>query len=356
MNLRDIAIERLYSQHIEGQRFKFPDELVAWLGAVQAQDYAGAKWSIGLRLHGTTDKDIENALTEKKIVRTWALRGTLHFVAASDIQWILSVLAPRIIKRNTRRYNELKIDEKTLYHSNKVLKTALDEENQLNRRELLNILEQKGISTEGQRASYMLQRASLDGLICQGVAIGNNPTYMSMDDFPKPRKIKRENALAELAKRYFTSHGPATIQDFVWWSGLLVKDAREGLEIIKSELKKVVIEAKTYWMSPKTSINYVSPKVKLLPGFDEYLLGYRNRSASIEADKVKKMLPPANGIFRSTIIVDGLVSGTWKRTFDNDKVLMAMKYFKTFNPSESEALTGELLRYSNFIGLPVSQV
>ena len=153
MQLKDIALKRIYSQHIKNQKLKHPSELVSWLGAVQAQDYSGAKWSVGLRLSGTTDKNVEQALKDRKLVRTWALRGTLHFVAASDIQWLLSLLAPRIISRNTRRYKELKLDESTLSLSNNILKNALNDDKYLNRRELLDILEQKGISTEGQRAA-----------------------------------------------------------------------------------------------------------------------------------------------------------------------------------------------------------
>ena len=140
MNLKDIAIERLFSQHIENQRFKLPAELVSWLGAVQGQDYAGAKWSIGLRLDGIKDRDVVQALKNKTIVRTWALRGTLHFVAASDIHWLLKLISPRIISKNTRRYQELKLDKKTLSHSNKILQNALNNDNQLTRSELLKIL------------------------------------------------------------------------------------------------------------------------------------------------------------------------------------------------------------------------
>ncbi len=353
MNLKDIAIKRIYSQQIGHLRFKFPDELISWLGAVQGQDYAGAKWSIGLRLPGTTDKDIESALKDKKVVRTWALRGTLHFVAASDIQWLLALLAPRIILKNTRRYKELNLDEKTLSQSNNLLKNALDEDNQLTRRDLLAILEQKGISTEGQRAAYMLQRASLEGFICQTVAIRNNPTYISMDELSKPKKMKREDALAELAKRYFYGHGPATLKDFVWWSGLLVKDARAGLDGIKSKLKKEVIGGQAYWMSTITSNDHVSPKVNLLPSFDEYLLSYRDRSASIDPEQAKKLLAPANGFFSSTIVVDGRVIGTWKRTFSKDKVLMALNPFRTLSAVEEDVLVIEVLRYGEFLGKPV---
>ena len=259
MKLKDIAIERLYSQHIKNQKLKNPSELVNWLGVIQAQDYSGAKWSIGLRLHGITDKDVEQELKDRKLIRTWALRGTLHFVASADINWLLKLIAPRIIVRNNRRYRELKLDEATLSKSNNILKNALKDEKHLNRRELLAILEQKGISTVGQRAAYMLQRASLDGLICQTVTIKIIPSTYQWMNLNKHKALDRNDALVELAKRYFNSHGPATLKDFVWWSGLLVKDARAGLEGIKSTLKKEIIGEQTYWMSHGSSIHMESP-------------------------------------------------------------------------------------------------
>ena len=237
MNLRDIAIERLCSQNIEYHRYKSPSELVAGMGALQAQDYAGAKWSIGLRVPGTTDENVEKTLKNKSIVRTWALRGTLHFVSSSDLHWMLEILSPHIIARNNRRYKQLNLDDETLLKSNDILNDALADGNQLTRTELLDIIQQEGISTEGQRAAYMLQRASLDGLICQSVMKRNNPTYISTKGFTKSKR-GIEEGLKELARRYFNSHGPATLKDFVWWSGLLVKDARTGLDAIKSQLKK----------------------------------------------------------------------------------------------------------------------
>jgi hypothetical protein len=353
MKLKDIAIKRIYSQHIKNQKLKHPSELVSWLGAVQAQDYSGAKWSVGLRLSGTTDKNVEQALKDRKLVRTWALRGTLHFVAASDIRWLLSLLAPRIISRNTRRYKELKLDESTLSMSNNILKSALNDGKYLNRRELLDILKQNGISTEGQRAAYMLQRASLEGIICQTITHMNNPLYISMEELNKSTTLERVEALAELATQYFNGHGPATLEDFVWWSGLLKKDAREGLDNIKSILTSENISEKTYWMSPDSSENFESPTVKLLPGFDEYLLSYRDRSASISTEQIKERLSPTNGIFSSTVIIDGQVVGTWKRKFKKDEVSIKINYFRKFTTSEESALKSEVNSYAEFLDMPI---
>jgi hypothetical protein len=187
----NIAVHRLHSQQLEHTRLEKPIEVVTWLGAVQAQDYAGAKWSIGIRLPDSTDAGIEQAIADNTFFRTWAMRGTLHFVAASDIRWLLALVAPRIIARNARRYSELELDERTLARSNAVLADALQGGRQLNRSDLLGVLEQNSISTQGQRAAYMLQRASLDGLICQGVMRRNDPTYMSLDEsLPETRAME----------------------------------------------------------------------------------------------------------------------------------------------------------------------
>jgi hypothetical protein len=243
---------RLHNQQLLDAMFKEPDQLVSWLGAVQAQDYPGAKWSLGLRLPESTDLLIEKSIRKKEIVRTWLMRGTLHFVAASDVRWMLSLLAPRITARNARRYRELGLDESTLARSNEILDGALQDREELSRTELLKILNKNGISTLGQRAAYILQRASLDGLICQNVTTHHNPTYQSLDFVPESKAMKPKDALRELAKRYFTTRGPAKLQDFVWWSGLRIADARTGLEGIMSNLVPETIDSQTYWRTPST--------------------------------------------------------------------------------------------------------
>lgn len=348
MNLDEIAVERLYNQHIACKKFKSPDELVSWLCAIQAQDFAGAKWSIGLRLPGVSDKDVESALKSGSIVRTWALRGTLHFLSANDFRWIMNLLAPRIIARNARRYSELGLEEKELCESSKILDNALKGGNQLNRRELMAILQDNDISTEGQRAAYILQRASLEGLICQSVLEKNIPVFKSTENLPK-NEMKHEDALIELARRYFTSHGPATLKDYVWWSGLLVKDARYGLNAIKSDLEKVRVKDQTYWKLPSKLLHkFEPPEINLIPGFDDYLLSYRDRSASI-TPKQAKILNSTNGMFHPTILVNGQVKGIWKRYIRGDHVSVEIKVFGKLNGDENEILNSELQRYSEFL-------
>lgn len=353
-NWREIAIQRLYRQQVAQTSFKLPGEVVAWLGAVQGQDYAGAKWSLGLRLPGSTEASIEQAIADKTIVRSWVMRRTLHFVATADIHWLLGLLATRNIANSARRYQELELDGFTLTHSNDILARALQGGKQLTRTELFAILEQNGISTKGQRGVHLLQRASLDGLIVQGVAQRNNPTFISLDELPPPtRVLTRGEALAELALRYFTSRAPATLQDFVWWSGLSNADAKAGLDAIQAQFLKKTMDGQTYWLSNSiTTVQENSAMGYLLPGFDEYLLAYKDRSASLDVPHYKR-LTPTNGMLPATIVIGGRVVGTWKRTFKKDKVIIEANPFTAFSGEENSAFNAAARRYGEYLNLSV---
>lgn len=350
MKPSEIALMRLQNQQLTHPRFKNPEEVISWLGAVQGQDYPGAKWAVGLRLPGSTDADLEQAITQKKILRTGLMRGTLQLVTAEDIHWMLELLSPRIIKSNKRRYQELELDEETLNQSNQILKNALNDGGGLNRSELLNILQKNRISPEGQRAYYILQRASLEGLICQCGVQRNIPIYMSMDSVPQTKILKHDDALAELARRYFTSRGPATLGDFIWWSGLLAADARTGLKAIQSDLTEETIHGQIHWYSDtKPLVEDDDPTAHLLPTFDEYLFGYQDRSAVIGSLAKIKL----SNRYRSTIAINGQIVGTWGRTFKKDKVITEQELFKTLHGKEIDILNQAKLRYGEFLNLKV---
>jgi hypothetical protein len=352
--MKDILAIRLYNQQISQTTFKKPDGLLSHLIAVQGQDYLGAKWSVGLRLPpGSTDTNIEQALLGRTIIRTWAMRGTLHLIAASDIRWILALLSPRIIAGNARRYKELELDEKTLARSNKLLTKALQNNKQLTRTALLDILQQNGISTKGQRAPYMLQRASYDQLICQGVMRGRDPIYFSMDSLPKSKMMEWDEALSELTKRYFMSRGPATLQDFVWWSGLSTTDAKKGLETVKSQLVHENIDGQIYWHALSSMPSEKSQNTYLLPGFDEYLLSYKDRSLIMDIEYMKT-LTPTNGMLSPTIVMNGKVIGTWKRTFKKGSVIIELNPFITLTATENKAIAATAKRYGEYLGMDVT--
>lgn len=351
----DIAHQRLYSQRISTTTFVKPADAVAWLGALQGQDYAGAKWSVGLRLPVSNDAAIEQAIIDKTIVRTWALRGTLHFVAAADLRWLLALLAPRLIASNARRYRELQLDEQMLARSNILLAQALEGGQQLDRPALFAFLEQHGIATQGQRGVYMLQRASLDGLICQGIAVRNTPTFMAIDEtLPQAKTLTQEEAVAELTQRYFTSHGPATLKDFVRWAGLSTVDARTGLAAVTPQLHQTTIDGQTYWMAQQQpTISHVPQPIYLLPGFDEYLLGYNDRRAVLEPQYANRIVPGGNGVFYPTIVSNGRVVGTWQRTFKKEAVVITAQPFTALTAAEEDAFAVAAQKFGAFLGMAV---
>ena len=265
---------------------------------------------------------IEQAFTDGTILRTHILRPTWHFVLPADIRWMLALTAPRIIAASAYYYRTLGLDDTVFSHSNAVLAKALQGGKQLTRPELVSVLQQAGIVTDDlQRFTYIIMRAELDGIICSGGRRGKQFTYALLDErAPQARILDREEALAELAGRYFTSHGPATLQDFVWWSGLTVADARIGLELVTSQLMHEVIDGQTYWRSASMpSAKDLSQTIYLLPNFDEYTVGYTDRSAIFDMSDAEKFDTPGN-VLNPTIVLDGLVVGTWKRTIKKDTV------------------------------------
>src|SRR5438128_282472 len=224
----DIAHRRLHNQHITRRTLETPQALVEWLGAVQAQDFAAAKWALGLRLQGVTDDDIEQAFTDGAILRTHVMRPTWHLVAPEDIRWLLALTAPRVHAVNAHMYRKYEVDGPSLALCRRVLEQALRDHNYLARRELVSLLEQVGITTgDTIRTSLLMMHAELEGVICNGPMRRKQFTYALIEErAPNTLTLTREEALAELASRFFTSHGPATAQDFAWWSGLTVADAR----------------------------------------------------------------------------------------------------------------------------------
>jgi hypothetical protein len=316
MTSRDIAYHRLSNQQIASAKPKTPNELVASLGAMQAQDYLGALWAIGLRSMNSNEADIEKAIGARTIIRTWPMRGTLHFVAPADVRWMLELLTPAVIAASKRRQQQLELDDKTFARCRALFTKVLQGDKQLTRDAMYSSLQHAHISTSSQRGYHILWRLAQEGIICFGARAGKQPTFALLDEWARPtKKLKREEALAELTKRYFSGHGPATLQDFAWWSGLKISEAKAGLEMIESSLRKEADGTKVYWMSTEsTSSPADTPIACLLPGFDEYMLGYNDRSAVLDPRHAQKLIPDNNGRFLSTMVMNGRVVGTWKRT------------------------------------------
>jgi hypothetical protein len=353
MNNSDIANKRLYNQHISRAAFDKPSDVIGWFGAMQGQDYLGALWAIGLRMRHATEADIEQAIADKTIVRTWPMRGTLHFVAAADIRWLLKLMEPRAIARTAFGHRQLELDEATLAKSNKLLVRALKGGKQMTRPELASALERAGIATSNYRLSHILHHASILRLICFGPRRGKQFTFALFDEWvPTDKEIERGEALGELARRYFTSHGPATLSDFIWWSGLTTADARASLEMIKPQFIQEVYGGQTYWFPQTAPIKKDAPsKAYLLPSFDEYTVAYKDRSAVLDP-AYAKLTNMGNGLFKPIVVVDGRIAGIWKREFKKTSLVIEVSLFNPQTKSNQQKIVVAANRYAEFLGIP----
>jgi hypothetical protein len=355
MNQIDIAQQRLHNQQLSQSRFNNPADLVGWLGAVQAQDFAAAKWALGLRLSGSTESSIEQAFTEGSILRTHVMRPTWHFVTPADIRWMLELTAPRVNAFAAYYYRKLELDEVVFQHAKAVIIKALEGDNQLTRDELTTALEQSGIVNNDLRMTHIMMWAELDGLICSGARRGKQHTYALLDErAPQTRSMPREEAVAELVRRYFISHGPATLQDFVWWSGLLVADAKAGIDLVKSQLECEVIDGQSYWFAPTAPVaSSESPVAYLLPNYDEYTVGYGDRRAVYAGDPPNHLDPRGSVLLNYIIVFDSQVIGAWRRTFKKGRVIIELKPFAPLSDIQNEAVQKAAQRYGEFLGLAV---
>jgi hypothetical protein len=353
---RDLTSLRLKNQLIAGSTARTPGEVVQHLGALQAQDYSGALWSIGLRLPHATEADVEKAVAARLIVRTWPMRGTLHFVAAADARWMLALLTPRILAGSVKRQQQLELTPAVFARCEKILVKALTGGKTLIREEVATILQQNGVPMDPRRGYHIPWRLAQEGVLCFGPRRDKQPTFVLLDEWLPPAKIwSREKALAELAQRYFTSHGPATRHDFAWWSGLTAAEARQGIEGASLHLIKATLEGTDYWMAKKQiSLRDSSDEAYFLPGFDEYMLGYQNRGAALPSRHSHKIVPGGNGMFLPTVIDGGQVVGTWKKAATKKVVTLKIKAFVKLTAGQRQALKKPAQRYGEFLRLPCS--
>jgi hypothetical protein len=347
-----IIDQRLSNLHLTRRTLKKPAEIVARLGAVQAQDYAAAKWALGLRSQNATDEDVERAVAEGEILRTHVLRPTWHFVAPADIRWMLALTAPRVRAASAFAYRTLELDHAIFRRSNAALAKALRGGKQLTRAELSSVIRRAGLNTDPLRTIHLLMWAELDGIICSGARRGKQFTYALLDErVLQTRKLERDEALPELARRYFTSRGPATLQDFVWWSGLTMADARAGIEAIEPQLARETVDGRTYWFAGAAPAKGGSGAAYLLPNYDEYVVSYTDRSAIFDSVHAEKLDSRNNPLFQHTILINGRIAGTWKRELKKDAVMIELNPFAPPGKVAKQAMTKAAKRYANFIGL-----
>jgi hypothetical protein len=352
MTVADIRERRLLNQHLASPVFTNPADIVYYMGAIQAQDYAGAKWAIAQRLRGDTDSLIEKAFTDGDIIRTHVMRPTWHFVHPKDIRWMLELTSARVQATASTYHKQFQLDHTVFSACEKAIAKALQGGKQLMREEVANALQQAGVATNEQRFIHIMMQMELIGLVCSGGRQGKQFTYALLDErVPATKTTDRQDALTALTKRYFTSHGPATLQDYVWWSGLTVADVKAGLEMVKHKLLSDTVDGNAYWFNERSDTpEHKTPVAFLLPNYDEYIVSYKDRSAAIESSDINKA-DPRGTIFNHTIIINGRICAIWKRTIGKNKVDIEVIPFKPLSKVNQAAVTSAAKRYAKFLGV-----
>lgn len=345
---------RLNNQLLSGSsRFQAPD-VVARLGAVQAQDYAGARWAIGLRATGLTEADVDRAFNEGTILRTHVLRPTWHFVAPADIRWMLALTGPRVKSSMAYQRRALGLDDHMLRRGTRAIERALRDGGQLTRAELGEALKRAGLEASGQRYTYVIMHAELDGLICSGSRRGKQMTYALLENrVPPARAYDGDEAIAELAERYFSGHGPATPADFAWWSGLTLREARRGIEIAAAGLVASVQGGVTYWDSRAPSVPGGRTRTaRLLPNWDEYVVAYKDRDILVRSDRQLRV--NVGSLLSNTVLIGGRIAGGWRRSLKTDHVAIEIVPGGRWSAAERVQVSRAAEEYGAFLQRPVS--
>jgi DNA glycosylase AlkZ-like len=343
---------RLQNQHLLTSPFKNPVDVVTSLAAIQAQDYYGAKWAIGQRMRHATDGVIEQAFADGRILRLHVMRPTWHFVAPDDIRWLVKLTAPRVKATHSYYFKKSELDDATIKRTNRILTKALLHGKQLTRDELRQEVKRAGVEPgDSERFGRIMFRAELDGVVCSGPRKGNQFTYALVDErVPASRLMERDEALMELSQRYFKTRGPASAQDFAWWSGLTLTDVKRAIDICGPVLKSEVLGDKTYWISDNTnrSRSKATGTSHLLSAYDEYFISYKDRSAAIHPQFDQKGIA-SKLVFDAPLVLDGFCVGGWKRVLAEDEVTIQMTSFVTLKRTDQQALKVAAQRYAKFL-------
>jgi hypothetical protein len=341
-----ILSERLHNQKLSATEFEQPADVVRWMGAVQAQEFHAAKWALALRMREAASATIQAAYDRGEILRTHVMRPTWHFVTPEDIRWLLELTAPRVNLRCGPNYRKYEVDDAVFKKARRVLVKALQGGKHVTRAKLKAALNRAGIdANDTVRMAHIMLRAELEALVCSGAMDGKQFTYALLDErVPASQTLGRDEALAELTKRYFTSHGPATVQDFVWWSGLTTADARLGIELAGDQLTTLKLPHAVYWTGSLTANRDFDPdrpasigRASLLPAFDEYNVAYKEREL------------PTLG---PTVVVNGHTIGSWTAAVDHQSVLIRVTSSHELNQSQKRLLKKAADRYGSYIGSP----
>jgi hypothetical protein len=370
-----IPYHRLHTQQIAQQQFQQPNELLNWMGAMQAQDYEMSKWAVALRLSpkanskfnqpspigegkgevkqqnefGISEAKIEAALNNGELIRTHILRPTWHIVAPENLRWMLDLSAPQL-SRTLNSYNKsVGIDAKTLLKAEKIILKLLAKKNHCTRDEIMAVLQAEKINTDNYRSAHIMFHAELNGLVCNGIRKGKEISYALLDErIPQSKKINRDEALAKLATIYFQSHSPATLKDFSWWSGLNQTDAKKAIDFISKKLEKIEVGEQQYFVfHPKEKIKQ-NAEIHLLPAFDEYIISYNHRLDVVDKNHAPKVFTN-NGIFKPMIVHDGKIIGIWKRTIAGKKLKTEIFPFEKLSKQTELKIEKKMEEFKNYL-------
>jgi hypothetical protein len=353
VDARAIAERRMGSTLLAGPpRFAAPAEVVRWFGAVQAQDFGPARWSLGERLPGTTDAEIQRSFDAGLLLRTHVLRPTWHLVAPDDIRWLLRLTGPRVHATNAYAYRRAGLDDDALAKGHDLIAEALAGGAYRTRKELAALAGGAGLPAEGFGLGYLVMHAELDGLVCSGPTRGKQQTYALLEErVPPAPERDPDEALAELVTRYFTSHGPATAKDLKWWSSLTLTDIARGVALAGDRLRHEVVEGVSYWSGHGSSPRPESPTVHLVQGYDEYVVAYTESKYVIDASGAARAVPIGTRLRNGVLLLDGQVAGHWARTSTRDTLLVEVQLYRALAPAEAEALDAAAARQAAFLNL-----
>ncbi|MGD8166156.1 winged helix DNA-binding domain-containing protein [Herbiconiux sp. P16] len=356
-------------------------EVARHLLALQAQDFGQAIWALGLRSPGATRADVAAALDSAEVVRSWPMRGTLHFSTPDDLRSMLSLTATKTVTGVAARHRQLDLDDSVFARAGRIAAAELRGGGSFSRDEFFALLEADGIHTKGQRGVHIIWWLAHDGLLCWGPTRGTQQALVLLDEWAPPTRDPhpdRDRALAEFVMRYFTGHSPATLKDFCWWSKTTVSDAQRGLALARERLVETEIDGVGYWMrdpadrhdtgaagtrdggvrsgpaDARPSPRRKAPGVHALPGFDEYLLGYQDRSHALPAAFADRIVPGNNGMFLPMIVSRGAIVGTWRRSISAKKAQVTAEPFTPLSSAEQSEFAREVTRYGRFLGVPAS--
>jgi hypothetical protein len=348
---RRLTALRLTALGIAAPDAESPVAAVRHLLALQAQDYAGALCSIGLRTPGATASSVEAAHHAGDIVRSWPFRSTLHFVAAEDLGWMLALTADRELAKAAGRHRELQLDAADFDRAERIARDRLRGGGRLERRDLLAAFVEEGLGVDGQRGAHLLGRLAQSGV---AVLCGQNTWTLLDDHVRNPRHLDREESLSEIARRYLNARGPATDRDLAWWTGLTLTDARAAIASVDDEFDRLEADGITYRLRP--GLEDAASGIQLLPGFDEYLLGYGDRGAPLAGRPQTDVVPGNNGMFLPTIVVNGEIVGTWRRTVRAKGVEVLAQPWSDLSATTRRGVEKAATRYAEHLGLPLLSV